>query len=280
MERQQKHNARGEKLSARKGISRMGMNTLRDKAEKSTTRLSGVHEDKIQSLSEAARELRTSLPDIKTMKVDFNSSSLHRGKILVTAKEMNYAYQDKPLWESPLNFLIKSGDRIHLKGSNGSGKTTLLKLITGALEPTEGTLIRVEDLSSVYLDQEYSLVRDDLTVLEQLALFNRKLYDHELKTILNRFLFPAFAWDKKCACLSGGEKMKLSLCCLMVNVHTPEIFILDEPTNNIDIRSMEILTTTLKDYRGVLLLVSHDSSFAEQIGVNREMTLVRTPSGN
>lgn len=273
MERQQKHNVRGEKLSIKKGVSRMAMNTLRDRAEKSTTRLSGVHEDKIQSLSEAASKLRTSLPDIKTMKVDFNSSSLHRGKILVMAKEINYAYQDKPLWDSSLSFVIKSGDRIHLKGSNGSGKSTLLKLITGALEPTEGTLMRVEDLSSVYLDQEYSLVRDDLTVLDQLASFNRKLYDHELKTILNRFLFPASAWDKKCACLSGGEKMKLSLCCLMVNVRTPEIFILDEPTNNIDIRSMEILTATLKDYRGVVLLVSHDSIFAEQIGVDREIML-------
>lgn len=275
MERQQKHNVRGKKISLRKGVSRMAMNTLRDRAEKSTTRLSDVHASKIQSLSEAARELRTSLPDIQAMKVDFNSSSLHRGKILVTAKEINYAYHVTPLWDAPLSFIIKSGERIHLKGGNGSGKTTLLKLITGALNPIGGTLIRAEGLSAVYLDQEYSLVRDDLSVLEQLASFNRKLYDHELKTILNRFLFPASAWNKKCACLSGGEKMKLSLCCLMVNASTPDIFILDEPTNNIDIRSMEILTATLKDYRGVLLLVSHDSSFAQEVGVDREIKLVR-----
>lgn len=275
MERQEKHNARGEKLSVRKRVSRMAMNTLRDKAEKSTTRLSGVHEEKMQSLSEAARNLRASLSDIKAMKVDFNSSSLHQGKILVMAKQINYAYNITPLWDAPLSFIMKSGDRIHLKGSNGSGKTTLLKLITGALEPTEGTLIRAEGLLSVYLDQEYSLVRDDLSVLEQLALFNSKLYDYELKTILNRFLFPASAWNKKCACLSGGEKMKLSLCCLMVSANTPDIFILDEPTNNIDIKSMEILTATLKDYQGILLLVSHDSSFAEEVGVNKEIRLVR-----
>lgn len=278
-ERQQKHNTRGEKLSTQKRVSRMAMNTLRDRAEKTTTRLSGVHEEKIQSLTENARNLRASLPDIKAMKVDFNSSSLHAGKILVTAKEVNYMYQDVTLWQSPLSFIIKSGERIQLKGSNGSGKTTLLKLITGALEPTGGTFLRVEGLSSVYLDQEYSLIRDDLSVLEQLTSFNSKLYDHELKTILNRFLFPASVWDKKCACLSGGEKMKLSLCCLMVNTHTPDIFILDEPTNNIDIRSMEILTATLKDYRGVLLLVSHDGSFAEQVGIDREISLdTKTPS--
>lgn len=280
MERQEKHNARGEKLNARKRVSRMAMNTLRDRAEKSTTRLGGVHEEKIQSLSETARSLRASLSDIKAMKVDFNSSSLHRGKILVTAKEINYAYNDTPLWDAPLSFIMKSADRIHLKGSNGSGKTTLLKLITGALEPTGGTLIRVEGLLSVYLDQEYSLVQNDLSVLEQLASFNSKLYDYELKTILNRFLFPASAWNKKCACLSGGEKMKLSLCCLMVNANTPDIFILDEPTNNIDIGSMEILAATLREYRGVLLLVSHDGSFARQVGIDREIKLVRSQSGS
>lgn len=272
-ERQQKHNARGEKLSAKKGVSRMGMDTLRDRAEKTTTRLSGVHEEKMQSLTETARNLRASLPDIKAMKVDFNSSSLHVGKTLITAQGVNYSYQEKALWHSPLSFIIKSGERIQLKGGNGSGKTTLLRLITGALEPSAGTLIRVEGLSSVYLDQEYSLIRNDVSVIEQLTSFNNKLYDHELKTILNRFLFPASAWDKKCGCLSGGEKMKLSLCCLMVSANTPDIFILDEPTNNIDIISMEILTATLKDYRGVLLVVSHDSSFVEQIGVERVISL-------
>lgn len=123
------------------------------------------------------------------MRLDFNSSSLHIGKVLVTAKNLNYAYQSEELWKSPLSFVIQSGDRIHLKGANGSGKTTLLKLLTGTLSPTAGELTRMDGLTCVYLDQEYSIIHDDLSVFEQLFSFNNKLYDHELKTILNRFLF-------------------------------------------------------------------------------------------
>lgn len=272
-ERQQKHDVRGEKSNLKKGVGKMAMNTFRDQAEKATTRLSDVHSEKIQSITESATDIRKALPDIKAMKIDFNSSSLHSGKTLISAKGINYGYDGKLLWASPLSFIIKSGERIHLKGGNGSGKTTLLRLITDDFIPMEGELTKADNLTFVYLDQEYSLIRNERSVLEQLSHFNSKLYDHELKTILNRFLFPVSTWDKKCSCLSGGEKMKLSLCCLMVSAQTPDIFIVDEPTNNIDITNMEILTTTLKDYRGTLLVVSHDTYFVKQVGVDKAIEL-------
>ncbi len=273
MERRQKHDVRGKKQNIKKGFGKMAMHTFRDQAEKSTVRLGEVHTDKIRLLAEEATGLRRALPDMKAMKVDFNSSSLHAGKVLVEAFGLNYSYGENPLWSSPLEFTIKSGDRIHLKGGNGSGKTTLLRLITGSLSPTQGSLIQAEGLTYIYLDQEYSMIRNDLSVLEQLSLFNSKLYDNELKTILNRFLFPVSTWDKKCGCLSGGEKMKLSLCCLMVGAQTPDVFIVDEPTNNIDILNMEILTETLKDYQGTLLVVSHDSYFVQQIKADKQIEL-------
>ena len=273
MERQQKHDVRGKKQNIKSGVDKMAMDTFKDKAEKSSVRLSHVHADKIQSLAESATDIRKALPDRKGMKVDFNSSSLHTGKTLITVRNMNYAYQSDELWPLPLDFVIKSGDRIHLKGGNGSGKTTLLKLLTGVLTPTAGELIRADGLTYIYLDQEYSIIQNGLSVLEQLSFFNNKLYDHELKTILNRFLFPISSWDKKCSCLSGGEKMKLSLCCLMVSAQTPDLFIVDEPTNNIDIMNMEILTDTLKEYRGTLLVVSHDACFVQQINIEKTVTL-------
>lgn len=273
MERQQKHDVRGKKQNVKKGVGKMAMHTFRDQAEKSTVRLGDVHVDKIRVLAGETVELRKALPDMKTMKVNFNSSSLHIGKILIVASSVNYSYGENPLWSSPLEFTIKSGDRIHLKGSNGSGKTTLLRLITGSLAPTQGSLIQAEGLTYVYLDQEYSIIRNDLSVLEQFALFNSELYDNELRTILNRFLFPVSTWNKKCSYLSGGEKMKLSLCCLMVSAQAPDVFIVDEPTNNIDILSMEILTETLKDYQGTLLVVSHDNYFVQQIKADKQIEL-------
>ena len=272
VERKLKLDARGEKRSAKKGVSRMAMNTLKDRAEKSTSALKGVHEERQRGITEKLTEVRACLPDIKSMKVDFKTSSLHTGKILITARHINFAYSSGPLGETDLDFLIKSGDRVLIRGKNGSGKTTLLRLMTGELNPSRGALT-LEDFKYVYLDQEYSIVKNDLSVFEQVRRFTAVRQEHEIKTILNRFLFPMPVWEKSCRKLSGGEKMKLALCCLMVSADTPDVFILDEPTNNIDMQNVEILTATVKDFRGTVLVISHDPYFVEQIGVDYTINL-------
>lgn len=272
LERKQKHEVRGKKNNLKKGIGKMAMDTIQDKAEKSTSRLKDVHTNKMSGISESMTQIRASIPDARSMKVDFNTSSLHTGKILITACDVNFGYSEKLLWHPSLNFQIKSGERVLIRGGNGSGKSTLVQLLTGGLSPVQGVL-DVADFSYVHLDQEYSIIDDNLTVLQQAQSFNRGLYEHEVKTILNRFLFSEGSWGKLCAKLSGGEKMKLALSCLMIGANTPDVFILDEPTNNIDIRNVEILTTTLKDYRGTVLLISHDEYFAEQIGIDYSIDL-------
>ena len=93
--------------------------------------------------------------------------------------------------------------------------------------------------------------------------------EHELKMLLNRFLFTPSTWDKKCRSLSGGEKMKLALCHLIVCEDAPDMIIADEPTNNIDIASMNILAAVLKNYKGTLLVVSHDEQFIHDLGIER-----------
>ena len=177
------------------------------------------------------------------------------------------------LWMTPLSFLIKSGDRLCVKGLNGSGKTTLLKLITGQLQTQTGTLTRA-DFTYVYLNQEYSIIDDRSSVLEQAYAFNsRNLPEHEIKIILNRFLFPAAEWDKSCRKLSGGEKMRLAFCCLMISNNTPDMFILDEPTNNLDIQSIEIITASIKNYTGTVLAISHDDYFIKEIDIDQPILL-------
>ena len=268
-ERQQKREVRGEKQSLKKGIPRIMMNTLKNKAEKCTSHLRDVHEGKIDAISMTLSESRAALPGVEQMKVDFNPSRLHEGKTLITARGVNFSYGMELLWEQALCFENKSGERVGLDGKNGSGKTTLLKLLLGQLEPTEGVLNRV-DFKYVYVDQECSLLRDNLTVYEQAECFNEQnIPEHELKMRLNRFLFPREVWDKPCCKLSGGERMRLVLCCLMIGNNTPDVFVLDEPTNNLDILNIEIITSTIKDYRGTVIAVSHDRSFMNEIGVSR-----------
>lgn len=272
IERKQKHEVRGEKSNIKKGIGKMAMHTLKDKAEKSSSKLQSTHTEKTESIASDLAGIRKTLPQVKIMKVDFNDPSLHTGKILVSAQGINYRFGTRSLWREPLGFQIRSGERICIEGLNGSGKTTLLKLISGFLMPSVGEL-KVFGFKCIYLDQEYSIINNRLSVLEQLEQFNETLEEHEIKTILNRFLFPYGTWNKPCRNLSGGEKMKLALCSLMVGTNTPDIMILDEPTNNIDIRNMEILTSVINDFKGTLLVVSHDRYFMQQIGIMRSIRL-------
>jgi ATPase subunit of ABC transporter with duplicated ATPase domains len=99
------------------------------------------------------------------------------------------------------------------------------------------------------------------------------LQEHEIKIRLNRFLFTKEHWDKPCNTLSGGEKMRLILCCLTIANKAPDIIILDEPTNNLDIQNIEILTAAINGYEGTLIVISHDEYFLEQINIERTIYL-------
>ena len=269
MERQQKLDARGKKKQEKSGVSRIMMNTLRNNAENSTSKTKNIHAEKIGGISQELQGLRSVLPDIDKMKFGFDNTELHKGKILLSATELNYGYHEELLWKKNLNFQILSGERIVLKGSNGSGKTSLIKIITGKLNPKQGSIHKAE-VKTIYIDQDYSLIQNDLTVYEQAQKFNvSSLQEHDIRMRLNRFLFSQNVLEKPCNALSGGEKMRLMLCCLTINNNSPDIIILDEPTNNLDIQNIKILTAAINEYQGTLIVVSHDEVFLEQINIHR-----------
>jgi len=265
--RQQKLDARGKKKQEKAGLPTISMNTLRNNAENSTSRMKGVHAEKVGSIAQDLTRLRSSIPDTDKMKIDFDHSNLHKGKILIAAKDVNFGYDEQLLWQSGLYFQIASGDRIAVKGLNGSGKTTLIKLVLGQLEPQSGSIQRA-DINSIYIDQDYTLIDNTLSIYEQAQRFNSGvLQEHEIKIRLSRFLFSKEDWGKPCAVLSGGEKMRLILCSLTIRNQAPDLIILDEPTNNLDIQNLEILTDAINEYQGTLLVVSHDDYFLRQINV-------------
>ncbi|CAL1517462.1 ribosomal protection-like ABC-F family protein [Chitinophaga sp. MM2321] len=273
LERQQKLDARGKKKQEKAGLPTISMNTLRNNAEKSTSRMKGVHTEKVDAIAQELNQLRAAAPDMDKMKMDFDNSTLHKGKILITAKDANFGYDDQLLWKQPLSFQIRSGERMAIKGLNGSGKTTLIKMILGELQPRSGSIDSV-DVNAIYIDQDYSLIDNNLSVYEQAQQYNSgALQEHEIKIRLNRFLFSKAYWDKPCKALSGGEKMRLMLCSLTISNQAPDIIILDEPTNNLDIQNIEILTAAINEYKGTLLVVSHDEYFLKQINVEQSITV-------
>ncbi|MFP3835245.1 ABC-F family ATP-binding cassette domain-containing protein [Chryseobacterium sp. SIMBA_028] len=273
LERKQKLDARGKQKQEKSGVARIMMNTLRNNAEKNTSKLKSVHAEKIHDISGDLRDLRSTVRNSDQMKVNFNDSGLHSGKLLLAVKNINFKYETDKLWEENLNLEVRSGDRISIKGSNGSGKTTLIKLLLENIEPFEGKVSRAE-FQSIYVDQEYSLINLELTVYDFVQTFNDcALQESEVKTLLSRFLFGKETWDKKCEFLSGGERLRLLLCGLSISNKAPDMIILDEPTNNLDLQNVEILTNSIKDYHGTLLVISHDEIFLDEIGIDREVVL-------
>ena len=242
--------------------------------------LVGKHAEQIEGSRERLGELRRRQRTQCELKIDFDDAQLHEGKLLVRADGLNFEYAPgRPLWREPLSLEIRSGERIRLTGDNGTGKTTLVRLLTGELEATAGRIGRA-DFSYVCLDQQYSRVNTPQSVLELAQSCNRgNLQDHELKLRLHRALFAQQMWDKRCDTLSGGERMRLCLCCLMIANHVPDLFVLDEPTNNLDLSSLAILTRTVRNYRGTLLVVSHDDNFTREIGITRTVVLESPSAG-
>lgn len=273
MERQQKLDARGKKKQEKAGLPTISMNTLRNNAEKSTSRMKDVHTEKTNTISGEVVQMRKELAAKDKMKIGFEDSALHKNKVLVYAKEINFSYDGRMLWQQPLSFIICSGERIAIKGQNGSGKTTLVKLLLARLQPSAGT-VQLSDFKAMYIDQDYSLVNNGISVYEQAQLYNDgQLEEHEVKSRLTHFLFTAPYWDKPCSTLSGGERMRLVLCCLTMGANAPDMLILDEPTNNLDIRNIEILTDAINEYSGSVVAISHDEYFLRQVSIERGIAL-------
>ena len=272
--KQEKRAVRGEKNKARAGEARIIINAKGNSSENTAASLKEKHADIIDKNRDRLAMLKNRKEQLKELKIDFDDASIRSGKLLVEALQINFSYRPTAeLWAKPLDVKLHGNDRIHILGDNGSGKTTLIKLLIGLLTPSCGQINRT-NFGWIYLDQNYTQADTDCTVWQLAESRNvQHLPEHEVKLRLNRFLFPSEAWGKNCKSLSGGERMRLYLCCLMIGNQTPDLIVLDEPTNNLDISSLRILTQTIRDYRGSLLVVSHDRHFTDEIGITESVTL-------
>lgn len=274
MQNKQKMDSRSAKMGKTKNLPKIIKNARNGQAELSTAKLNDIHKDNIQTEKEKLRKLTQQERTSKQIKISLDSSSLHTGKYLFEANRINVAWPSSDLiWENPLSFIITSGDRLRISGNNGSGKTTLIHLLTRQIYPCQGNL-EIHANTVFLLDQEYSLINKNRSVLEQAQASNEiKKEDHQLKTLLHRFLFDKEMWNQSCHALSGGEMMRLSLCCLALQSTQPDVIILDEPTNNLDLNNIRVLTKTIAEYRGTLLVVSHDNDFISEVGIENTLHL-------
>jgi ATP-binding cassette subfamily F protein uup len=165
-----------------------------------------------------------------------------------------------------IHFVITSGMRVGLVGPNGSGKTTLLRLLNGESRPEEGTLKTAENLKLVYFDQNRELDAD-VTLRRALAPdSDAVIYQGQVIHVASwaaRFLFSGEALNQKVGRLSGGERARVLIAQLMLQ--PADVLLLDEPTNDLDIPTLEILEESLLEYRGALVLVTHDRYMLDRV---------------
>jgi ABC transport system ATP-binding/permease protein len=217
-----------------------------------------------------AGELIAELSDLKSRSrtadagIDFAATD-RRTKRLIHFEGVGFGFEGKPLFED-LDFTITSGMRVGLVGANGSGKTTLLQLLRGEIAPLKGEVQRADGLRIVYFDQRRQ-INPDLTLRRALApdgdsVIYRDRVIH-VASWAARFLFASEQLDQPVHKLSGGERARVLIANLMLE--PADLLLLDEPTNDLDIPTLEILEESLLEFKGALVLVTHDRYLLDRV---------------
>jgi ATP-binding cassette subfamily F protein uup len=198
-------------------------------------------------------------------KLKLASDEDFKSKSVIVAEGISKSYGDRTIIK-PFSLRVQRGDRIGLVGSNGAGKTTLLKLLTGELAPDSGTVTHAKTLSGVMIDQQRKLMDPQKTVRQVLAeggdwIDVRGARKH-VQAYLKDFLFDPSVVDAKIGTFSGGERSRLLLA--REFARTSNLLVLDEPTNDLDLETLDLLQEVIADYEGTVLIVSHDRDFLDR----------------
>ena len=188
------------------------------------------------------------------------------GRLVARLTDVSFAYEGAPLI-SHFSTEVSRGDRIGIVGPNGSGKTTLLKLILGEIQPDEGDIRLGTNLQIAYFDQMRTRLREDKSLVENVgdgqAYITLNGVRRHVLSYLQDFLFLAERARGPISALSGGERNRLLLACLFS--HPSNVLVLDEPTNDLDMETLDLLAELLADYNGTVIVVSHDRAFLDSV---------------
>jgi len=222
------------------------------------------NEGRVKALQAMRRERAQRLDAMGKARFGINAGALS-GKLVVDLRRVSFRYGDNVLIDD-LSTRILRGDRVGIIGPNGSGKSTLLELILGELAPTSGQVVIGTRLQIAYFDQHRRLLNPEKTVRENMSdsdYVTVKGRSRHVIGYLKDFLFQPERVDSPVKALSGGERNRLLLA--KIFTRSANMIVLDEPTNDLDVETLELLEDLLADYEGTLLLVSHDRTFLDNV---------------
>lgn len=255
------------------GLPKIFAGTMKRRAQESAGRANETHATRVSEararLDEAGRALR----DEQKIALELPGTRVPAGRTVFLGERMQVRYGERPLFAGEgADLAIRGPERIALTGPNGAGKSTLLRVINGELEPEGGGTKRA-DGRVAYLSQRLDLLDPGRTVAENLAAFAPGMPEAQRMNLLARFLFRGSRMHLPVGVLSGGERLRATLACVLCAEPAPQLLLLDEPTNNLDLVSVAQLEGALQSYEGAFVVVSHDERFLAEIGVDRWLRL-------
>ncbi|ATL25691.1 ABC-F family ATP-binding cassette domain-containing protein [Streptomyces formicae] len=269
-ERRQSNAARNLKSA---GLPRIFAGNMKRGAQESAGRSGQLHASRVSEAKARLDEAGRALREEQRITLDLPDTLVPAGRNLFIGSGLQVHHAGRAVFaDGGVDLSVRGPERIALTGPNGAGKTTLLRLVTGELTPDGGEIKRSEGRIA-YLSQRLDLLDLERTVAENFAAFAPERPEAERMNLLARFLFRGARAHLPVRVLSGGERLRATLACVLCAEPAPQLLLLDEPTNNLDLVSAGQLESALDSYRGAFMVISHDEKFLAEIGVNRWLRL-------
>ncbi|MFF0299913.1 ABC-F family ATP-binding cassette domain-containing protein [Streptomyces sp. NPDC004562] len=253
----------GQKMWDNKREPKIVMGARKRAAQESAGKHRIMHEEKLAEARERLDDAVDAVRDDDEIRVELPYTAVPPGRGVLALRELEVRYGARV----PGGLDVHGPERIALVGRNGSGKTTLLRTIAGELAPVAGEVTAHVPLR--FLPQRLDVLDDAVSVVANVARFAPGAGNNRIRAQLARFLFRGARADQLAATLSGGERFRAALAALMLAEPAPQLLMLDEPTNNLDMASVRQLTSALESYEGALMVASHDLPFLESVGITR-----------
>ncbi|MFJ8915031.1 ribosomal protection-like ABC-F family protein [Amycolatopsis sp. NPDC102389] len=255
------------------GLPKIFAGTMKRNAQESAGKANETHAARVSDAKNRLDEAERSLRDDQKIALILPGTNVPAGRTMFHGEHIQVRYGDRNVFAGDgVDLTIRGPERIALTGGNGTGKSTLLRVLNGDLTPDSGVMKRAEGRIA-YLSQRLDLLDLDRTIAENFAAFAPSLPESQRMTLLARFLFRGARSQLPVGVLSGGERLRATLACVLFAEPAPQLLLLDEPTNNLDLVSVGQLESALGAYQGAFVVVSHDERFLKEIKVDRRVRL-------
>jgi len=272
-EKQDRRDTRGRAKAERGGTPKIFLGAQKRRAEETRAAGSRLAERQRGEADNQLSAARARVEIVDPLSIGLPSTGLPASRIVLAIDRVTAGYaKGRPVIED-LSLTITGPERVAITGPNGAGKSTLLALIAGTLAPWAGE-VRAPVPSALF-DQRVSLLDPALSIADNFIRLNPGTTNNECRAALARFRFRADAADRIVGTLSGGQMLRAGLGCVLGAPRPPQLLILDEPGNHLDIESLSAVETGLAAYDGALLVVSHDTAFLDAIAIERTIKLTR-----